>query len=153
MLCKDKKKWYDASLISEICLCTPCVIARPEQYFRQLKLVKTDQHTVPTLKSLSVILRIKLRPNLLTTFHDQYVDKIVTYWYNQKGRRLNQGKRKKYKKPNSSKKSRDTFGLTISCWILMMIVRLTMIRMTLVQMKTMHTFFTMLSKFYSDDHL
>ena len=86
-------------------------------------------------------------------FSRSNVDKIVTYWYNQKGRRLNQGKRKKYKKPNSSKKSRDTFGLTISCWILMMIVRLTMIRMTLVQMKTMHTFFTMLSKFYSDDHL
>ena len=71
MLCKDKKKWYGSSLISEICLCTPCFIARPEQYFSQLKLVKTDQHTVLTSKSLSVILRIKLRPNLLMTFHDQ----------------------------------------------------------------------------------
>ena len=141
MLCKDKKIWYDASLISEICLCTPCFIARLEKYFSQLKLVKTDQHTVLTSKSLSVILRIKLRPNLLTTFHDQYVDKIVRYWYNQKGRRLNEGKRKEYKKTNSSKKSRDTFSLRISCWTLMMIVRLTMIRMTSVQMKTMNAYF------------
>ena len=44
-------------------------------------------------------------------FHDQYADKIVTYWYNQKGRRMHQGKRKEYKKRLSSKKSRETFDV------------------------------------------
>ena len=147
MLCKNKKEWYDASLIIEICLCTPCFIARLEQFFSQFKLVMTDQDTALSSKSLSVILRIKLRPNLLTTFHNQYADKIVTYWYNQEGRRLNQRKRKKYKKTNSSKNLVTHSVLRMSCWILMMIAPLTMIRMTSGQMKAMHSFFIMQSKF------
>ena len=44
-------------------------------------------------------------------FHDQYADKIVTSWYNQKGRRMHQGKRKEYKKRLSSKKTRETFDV------------------------------------------
>ena len=84
----------------------------------------------------------------LTTFHDQYADKIVTYWNNQKGRKMHQGKRKEYKKQNSSKKIlQDIQYLRVSGWTMMMIVWVTMIWMTSVQMKTMHSFFTMLSKF------
>ena len=148
MLCKDKKEWYDVSLIIEICLCTPCFIARLDQFFSQLKLVKTDQHTALGSKILSVILRIKLWQNLLTTFHDQYAEKILTYWYNQKGSRE---KERNTKIPQKNLVTHSV--LRISRWTLMMIVRLTMIRMTSVQMKTMHSFFIMLSQFYYDDHL
>ena len=104
MLCEDRKEWYDASLVIEICLCTPCSNATLERFFSQLKLVKTDQ-------SLNAILRIKLRQTPLATFNDEYADKIVSYWYNQKSRRMNQGKRKEYKKRKSSKQSRETFDI------------------------------------------
>ena len=148
MWCKYKKEWYDASLIIEICLCIPCFIAGLEQFLSQLKLVKTDQHTALGSKSLSVILRIKLQQNLQTTFHDQYAEKIVTYCYNQKGSRE---KERNTKIPQKNLVTHSV--LRISRWTLMMIVRLTMIRMTSVQMKTMHSFFIILSKFYYDDHL
>ena len=114
----------------------------------QLKLVKTDQHTALGSKSLSVILRIKLQQNLQTTFHDQYAEKIVTYWYNQKGSRE---KERNTKIPQKNLVTHSV--LRISRWTLMMIVRLTMIRMTSVQMKTIHSFFIIWSKFYYDDHL
>ena len=108
MLYEGKKEWYDASQIIEICQCAPCSNATLDRFFNQLKLVKTDQGTVLSLKSLSAILRIKLRQTPLITFHDQYTNKIVTYWYNQKGR-MHQQKRKNYKKQNSLKKSGETF--------------------------------------------
>ena len=35
----------------------------------------------------------------------------MSYWYNQKDRRINQKKRKQYKKRTSSKKSRESFDI------------------------------------------
>lgn len=37
------------------------------------------------------------------TFHNQYADKIVLHWYDEKGRRMHKGKRKEYKKNYSRK--------------------------------------------------
>ena len=53
----------------------------------------------------------QIAKNRLTTFYGQYADKTVTHWNNQKGRRMHQGKRKEYKKPNSSWKSREKFNM------------------------------------------
>ena len=103
ILCKDKKEWNDASGIIKTCLCTPGSSATLERFFSHLKLVKTYQKTVLCSESLSAILRIKLWQTPLMTFHNQYTDRIVTHWYNQKGRGIDQGKRREYKKWNCSK--------------------------------------------------
>ena len=46
---------------------------------------------------------MKLRQTPLSVYHEQYADKTPTYWYNQKGRRMHQGKRNEYKKQLSTK--------------------------------------------------
>ena len=84
MLCKNKKEWYSASLVIEICLCTPCSNATLERFFSHLKFVKTDQRTSLSAGSLNAVLRIKLRGTSITEFNKQYAEKVVCYWYNQK---------------------------------------------------------------------
>ena len=111
LLCKDKIEWYSTSLIIEICLCTPCSNATLERFFSQLQLVKTDLHTVLSSSSLNAVLRIKLRGTSITAFNEKYSDKVVSYWYNQKDRRIHQKKQKQYKKRTSSKKSRESFDI------------------------------------------
>ena len=90
LLCKDKIEWYSTSLIIEICLCTPCSNATLERFFSQLQLVKTDLRTALSSSSLNAVLRIKLRGTSITAFNEKYSDKVVSYWYNQKDRRIHQ---------------------------------------------------------------
>ena len=47
---------------------------------------------------LNSILRIKMKMFSLTLFHDEYSEKVVSFRYNKKGRRINQRKKKVYKK-------------------------------------------------------
>ena len=109
--CKDKPEWHGIGLVIEICLCTPCSNATLERFFNQLKIVKTDQRTALSSSSLNSILRIKLRQIPLKTFHDEFADKVVSHWCNEKGRRVHQKQRKGYKKKASSVKSRKQFDI------------------------------------------
>ena len=112
LLCKDKPEWRGIALVIEICLCSPCSNATLERFFNHLKVVKTDQRTSLSSSSLNSILRIKLRQIPITHFHDKFADKTVSYWYNDKARRLKQKKRKPYKKRKPSSKSRQQFDIT-----------------------------------------
>ena len=104
-------EWYSTSLNIEICLCTPCSNATLERFFGQLKLVKTDLRTVLSSSSLKAVLRIKLCGTSIATFNKKYSDKVMSYWYNHKDRRIHQRKRKQYQKRTSSKKSRELFDI------------------------------------------
>ena len=73
--------------------------------------MKTDQRTALSSSSLNSILRIKLRQIPLKTFHDEFADKVVSHWYNEKDRRIHQKQRKGYKKRASSVKSRKQFDI------------------------------------------
>ena len=73
--------------------------------------MKTDLRTVLSGDSLNAILRIKLRGISITQFNEQYSDKVVSFWYNQKDRRINQKTRKQYEKRTTSKRSREIFDV------------------------------------------
>ena len=51
-----------------------------------------------------------LCPSSLEEFNEKVVEKCVTFWHNQKGRRIHQKKRKAYKKRESAKKPRFGFA-------------------------------------------
>ena len=110
---KDRDEWLGVSLISEICLCTPSSNATLERFFNYLKIAKTDQRTRLSATSLNSVLRIKMRQLSHTLFHDdEYADKVLSHWYNEKDRRVNQKKRKPYKKRVTSTKSREQFDVS-----------------------------------------
>ena len=108
---QDNPEWRGIALVIEICLCTPCSNATLERFFNHLKIVKTDQRTALSSSSLNSVLRVKLRQIPIKTFHDEYTDKIVSHWYNDKDRRIHQRKRKNYKKRVSSVTSRQEFDV------------------------------------------
>jgi hypothetical protein len=108
---KNKPDWFGICLIIEICLGTPCSNATLERFFNHLKIIKTDQRTVLSSSSLNSLLRIKLRQIPIKTFHEEFSDKVVSYWYNEKGRRTHQKKRKTYKKRSSKFTPRKEFDV------------------------------------------
>ena len=111
---KDREQWLGVSLIIEICLCTPSSDATLERFFGHLKIVKTDQRTRLSVTSLNSVLQIKLRQLLHTLlFHDEYADKVLSHWHNEKDRRVNQKKRKPYKKGVTSTKSREQLSAVL----------------------------------------
>ena len=82
---------------------SPCSNATLERFFSQLQLVKTDLRTALSSSSLNALLRIKLRGTSITAFNEKYSDKVVSYWYNQKDRRIHQ-KNKTVQETNIFKK-------------------------------------------------
>ena len=108
---KDTNKWSTVKLVIEICLCTPCSNASLERFFNQLKIVKTDQRTTLSDKSLNSILRIKLWGNSVTEFNNMYSDGVLMHWHNQKSGRIHQKRRKEYRKRKSAKESHASFDV------------------------------------------
>ena len=109
--CEDKPEWRGLSLLIELCLCTPCSNATLERFFSQLKVVKTEQRTALSSSSLNALLRIKLRQLSSREFHDDFAEKALSYWYNDKSRRIHQSKRKQYKKRKVTVQSRAAFNV------------------------------------------
>ena len=70
LLCKDKIEWYT-----------------------KLKHVKSDLRSALSSSRLSAVLRIELRGASIAAFNVKYPDKVVSYWYKQKDRRIYQRKR------------------------------------------------------------
>ena len=90
-------------LIIEICLCAPCSNASLERFFSQMRIVKTDWRNKLSEENLTNLLYIKTEGPTLQEFHDNYCKVAVDLWYNDKDRRLNQSKRKPYRKRIDSK--------------------------------------------------
>ena len=93
----ENPQWRPALLISKICLCAPISNASLESQFNQMNLVKPTVHNCLRNSVLSALLRIKVSNVSVETFHKEHVLSCVYFWYNKKGRRLLQGKRKSYK--------------------------------------------------------
>ena len=99
----ETKNLRNILLIAEICLCAPYSNASIERFFSQMRVVKTDWRNKLNEKNLSSLLYIKTEGPTLQDFHDNFCASAVNLWFNDKERRLNQGKRKKYKKRKDAK--------------------------------------------------
>lgn len=97
------KNLHNIFLIAEICLCAPYSNACIERFFSQMRVVKTDWRNRLNEKNLSSLLYVKTEGPTLQIFHDVFCPSAVDLWYSDKTRRLNQGKRKKYKKRKDAK--------------------------------------------------
>ena len=71
-----------------------------------MKFVKWDRRSWLSQRSLYSILNIRILAYPLSEFAEKYFDKCIERWYNKKDRRLNQPKRKEYKKRESKLKKR-----------------------------------------------
>ena len=76
-----------------------------------MRVVKTDWRNSLSEKNLTSLLRMKVTGPSLKEFVEDYCDKAVTNWYNDKDRRINQKPRKKYRKRKSKKQPRKEFQL------------------------------------------
>ena len=68
-----------------------------------MRVVKTDWRNKLNEKNLSSLLYIKTKGPTLQDFHDNFCASAANLWFNDKERRLNQGKRNKYKKQKDAK--------------------------------------------------
>ena len=108
---KHNTSWKVALLIVELCFCAPISNATLERLFSQMNLIKTTHRNRLSNDSLNSILRIRISGISVLTFHNVYADKCVQYWYNSKNRRLQQKKRKGYKK-RAKKPKRQKFDIS-----------------------------------------
>ena len=69
-----------------------------------MRIVKTGWRNKLNEKNLSSLFYIKTQGPTLTEFNDYYCSPTMNLWVNDKDRRLNQSKRKKYKKRKDAKK-------------------------------------------------
>ena len=101
-----------ASLLIEICLCAPFSNNILEQFFSQVNLTKTTLWNRLTNESLNSLLRIGISGISLNGFHNNYLQRCVAYWFNNKNRRVTQCKRKLYKKRENQRKRLPNFSIT-----------------------------------------
>ena len=109
---QDKKQWKVSLLLVEICLCAPFSNASLERLFSHMIIVKSTTRSRLSNRSLNSILRIRISGISIRSFHDKYLQKCVDYWYSAKNRRLQQRKRKLYKKRENRKEKRVQFDIT-----------------------------------------
>ena len=78
-----------------------------------MNLIKTTLQNRLTNESLTSLLRIRISGISLNGFHNNYLQRCVAYWFNNKNRRVTQRKRKLYKKrENQKKKKLPDFSIT-----------------------------------------
>ena len=82
------------TLIIEICLCAPFSNASLERLFSKMNLIKTTLCNHLKNDSLNSILHINISRLSLQSFHDEYLEKCVNYWFNAKICCLSQCKHK-----------------------------------------------------------
>ena len=71
----------------QLCFCAPISDATLESLFSHINLMKTTVRNRLINGSLNSILRIRVSGISMQTFHNNYVDKCIQYWYNTKNRR------------------------------------------------------------------
>lgn len=98
-----KDEFSELFLLVELCFCAPFSNATLERFFNHMSLVKTDWRNRLDEQALESCLRLQVDGPDLATFSQTYADKAVTKWYNDKPRRLNQRKLKKYRQRKSAK--------------------------------------------------
>ena len=97
-------------ILVELFLCAPYSNAEVERFFNHMKYVKSSWRTSLNQQNLNCALTVKLQGASLEEFNEKMVEKCVTFWYNQKGRRIHQKKRKAYKKREIARKPRFGFA-------------------------------------------
>ena len=94
----QNKHFKAAMLLIELCLCAPYSNAEVERFFNHMKYVKSSLHTSLSQYNLNCILVLKLLCAAISLkyFDEKLAYQCVDYWYNQKGCRIHQKKRKQY---------------------------------------------------------
>jgi hypothetical protein len=100
------KRFPDIFHFIELCLCAPYSNATVERFFNYMKIVKTDWRSKLNESNLESLLRIKVQGPNLNDFAETLCPKAVHLWRGEKERRVNQGKRKKYKARKTKSKRR-----------------------------------------------
>ena len=109
---EEHTDWKPASLLIEICLCAQFSNAILERFFSQMNLIKTTLRNRLTNESLNSLLRIRISGISLNGFHNNYLQRCVAYWFNNKNRRVTQRKRKLHKKRENQRKRLPNFSIT-----------------------------------------
>ena len=107
----ENLQWRPVLLIIKICLCTPISSASLERLFNQMNLAKPTVLDRLKNSALNALLRIKVSNVSVETFHKEHVLSCVYFWYN-KGRRLSQGKQKRYKNRKTKVSKSSTFNFS-----------------------------------------
>ena len=89
---EEHADWKPTSLLMEICLCGPFTNTILERFFSQMNLIKTTLRNRLTNESLNSLLRIRISGISLNGFHNNYLQRCVAYWFNNKNRRVTQCK-------------------------------------------------------------
>ena len=103
---KNKSQWQGILWLFELSLCAPFSNASLERLFNQMKMVKPPGRISLTNDSLNALLRIRVTGPKLRVFNKKHNMKCVRLWYST-DRRRSLGKRKKYAKRNTGKKTRS----------------------------------------------
>ena len=99
---RENRAWENIIILIELCWCAPFTNAHLERFFSQMKVVKTDWRNKLNAENLTHLLRIKVEG---PEFREKYCSIAVDCWFNDKDRRLHEGKRKSYKrKENATEK-------------------------------------------------
>ena len=84
--------WKPASLLIEIFLCVPFTNAILKQFFNQMNLIKTTLQNRLTNESLNSLLHKRISGISLNGFHNDYLQRCVAYWFNNKNHHATQCK-------------------------------------------------------------
>ena len=112
----QNKTFKVAMLLIELCLCAQYSNAEVERFFNHMKYVKSSYRTSLNQYNLNCILVLKLlgADISLECFDKQLAYQCVDYWYNKKGRRIHQKKRKKYKERDTKRRKESIAGISSS---------------------------------------
>ena len=109
---EEHADWKPASLLIEICLCAPFSNAILERFFSQMNFIETTLRNRLTNESLNWLLRIRISGISLNGFHNNYLQRCVAYWFNNKNCCVTQCKWKLYKKRENQRKRLPNFSIT-----------------------------------------
>ena len=90
---KSTGRFDNIFLLIELCLVTPYANAQVERFFNYMKIVKTDWRCSLGASSLEHLLRIRVEGPDLLKFSEEFCSDAVSMWWDDRQRRLTQGKR------------------------------------------------------------
>ena len=108
----ENPQWRPVLLIVKICLCALISNTSQERLFNQTNLIKPTVHHRLKSSALNALLRIKVANVSVETFHNEHVLSCVYFSYNKKGRRMLQGKQKRYEKRKTKVSKSPTFDFS-----------------------------------------
>ena len=108
----DKDDWKPVLLIVKLVIYVPQSNAALERFFNQLNYIKTNTRASQSSSSLNSLLHVKVTGPALQEYHNEYVEKVVKFWYNANNQiKQNKRKRKKYKQRSGTKNKRICFDI------------------------------------------